>query len=383
MRKNFIKLLIVTAIVILIVSLFVGCKKDEDKPSDESKSQITASVDEAVMVVGESFYLDYSIKADDENKIDENVVVEYTVEGDSVKVDENGVVSGEKTGESAVSIKIKDTDQTARCKIYVCNLVIDANANKPKTAKQSMSSKFAMAIDADSSVTKKNYGGTLGETLFDNFKDGLAKAKQDDLIIVREGSYDEQVAISQSVTIRGMNTPKLKGVNIQKNVSVTLENLSFSDSTYPEGNDARVYVQSGASLVMSNCVLSTTSTEELSGGYAVFAENQVKSIDLTKNTISNFRYGVYVCPTDGTVKIGENKLSNMDVGIGLDVRQENSDENYPMKGEIKKNEYNEVKSKTQFLHHGDNYSGEFDYEDNELENASKDEGQTGGSGLTE
>lgn len=380
MKKHLLKLLICSAVIVLISTAFVCCKSSDNPPSNENKPKITATVENALMITGESFYLDYTI-SDEKNSEKTEYVVEYSVEGDSVKVDENGVVTAEKAGDSTVKIKIKDTEQTAECKIIVGNIIVDAKATPEVSAKTDNSKKFA--VRADYTVTKKGYGGIKGETLFDNLSEGVEKAKENDYILVQSGNYNESVTIAKSVTVRGVDKPVFKGITISSNTSVTLENLCLADSTYPGGTGARVYVQDGASLVMSDCVLTTNSTEELTGGYGVFAKKQAKKVELKNNTLSNFRYGIYICPTDGEVKITNNKLSNMNVGIGLDIRQENSSENYPTKGEIKTNEYNEIEAKTSFLHHGDNYSGEFDFEDNELENASKDEGQTGGSGLTE
>lgn len=380
MKKHLLKLLICSAVIVLFSTVLVCCKPSDNPPSNENKPKIFATVENALMITGESFYLDYTI-SDEKNSEKSEYVIEYSVEGDSVKVDENGVVTAEKVGDSTVKIKIKDTEQTAECKIVVGNIIVDAKATPEVSAKTDNDKKFA--VRADYTVTKKGYGGIKGETLFDNLTEGVEKAKENDYILVQGGNYNESVTIAKSVTVRGVDKPVFNGITISSNTSVTLENLCLADSTYPGGTGARVYVQDGASLVMSDCVLTTNSTEELTGGYGVFAKKQAKKIELKNNTLSNFRYGIYICPTDGEVKITNNKLSNMNVGIGLDIRQENSSENYPTKGEIKTNEYNEIEAKTSFLHHGDNYSGEFDFEDNELENASKDEGQTGGSGLTE
>lgn len=380
MKKRLLKILILSTVVIVLSALLFGCKSNENPPSDENKPEIKASVNEALMVTGESFYLDYTV-TDQKNDEKNEYKIEYTVEGDSVTVDENGVVKAQKTGDSKITLKIKDTDQTAECKVTVADVIVDSKSTAEVSARTDKENKFATKVDY--TVTQKGYGGTKGETLFDSLSSAVAKAKDNAFIVVCAGDYNENVTITKSLAIRGINKPVFKEINLSSGVSVTLENLCLLDKTYPGGTSARVYVQEGASLVMSDCVLTTDSTEELTGGYGVFAKKQVKKIELENNTFSNFRYGVYVCPTDGEIKITENKLSNMNVGIGIDIRQENSSENYPTKGEIKSNQYNEIEAKTSFLHHGDNYSGDFDFADNELENASKDEGQTGGSGLTE
>ena len=220
-----------------------------------------------------------------------------------------------------------------------------------------------------------NVGGKEGETLFKSMTQAVANAKNGDVILVKTGVYDESVSVNKTLTIKGLKDVKVKKIRIETSGDLTLENVTLTDESFPLGNDARVYVASQGKLTIKNCIIETTKEGEPTGGYAIFAEKQCKGLDIEKNVLSNFRYGIYVCPTDQQVKITQNKLSNMSVGIGLDVRQENSQLNYPTKGEISDNEYNEVQAKTQFLHYGEDYDGDFSFDDNENDTSSNSQPQ--------
>lgn len=365
--KQIWKIIVLTVFMCIAVFPLTACdndKNDNDK-NDKKSPELKLSTSDALMVVGESFTMDYT--ASDCNGGD--CEVGFVSDNECVTVDGNGLITAKFAGNAIVTVTVKDTDKSAECNITVADIIVDADANDNKTR--------------SSEKPIMNIGGTYGETLFKTATEALSKAKNGNVILITGGEYDESISITKAVTVKGVDSPKLKGAEIGEGVSSTLDGLTFIQNEYPNGTSARVYVKSDASLIMKNCILSSRTTDQLEGGYGVFVEKQSGKVEIVKCTLSNFRYGIYICPTDGEVAVTENKLSNMDVGIGLDIRQENSDTNYPTMGMIDMNEYNEVKSKTQFLHHGDRFDGDFDFKDNELENSATDEGTTGGTGLTE
>ncbi len=364
--KHIWKTIVLTMIMCIVVFTFTACNdKNDNDENDKNSPELTLSTSEAVMVVGESFTLEYTAT----NCNGAECEVGFVSDNECVTVDGNGLITAKSAGNAKIMVTVRDTDKSAECNITVADIIVDAEANENKTR---ASEKPIM-----------NIGGTYGKTLFKTVTEALSNAKNGNVILISGGEYDESLSITIGVTIKGLNAPKLKGAEIGEGINATLEGLTFTQNKYPNGTSARVYVKSEASLVMKDCILSSNTTDQLEGGYGVFVEKQSGKVEIIKCTLSNFRYGIYICPTDGEIAVSENKLSNMDVGIGLDIRQENSDTNYPTMGMIDMNEYNEVKSKTQFLHHGDRFDGDFDFKDNELENAATDEGNTGGSGLTE
>lgn len=406
MNKLILKILVPIMIIILGVGIFAGCKKhEEDEKKEEVTSNgITAEVTEALLVRGETFTLGYEFSPKEAKS-----EVEFSSENDCITVDKDGKITAVKAGETIVTVKEKKGDKYAQCKVVVGDIIVDAGA-KPSssptlssggiTLSRKNNELLAAAGEDDSNNPNqndhnkddkneenkdvvKNYGGTLGETLFATIQEAMSHAVDGYTFVIKSGTYDENVKITKSVTLNGVRKPQLRNIEIEENLTVTLNGLNIVDNTYPTGSSARVLVRSGASLKMENCLISTTSKEKLSGGFGILAEKQVKSIELSKNTISNLRYGVYVCPTDGEITIKNNDFSNLEVGVGVDIRQENSNMNYPTKGEIDMNTYNEVLSDTQFLHYGDNYEGDFGFKDSEKDNAASDEGNNGGSGLTE
>lgn len=226
-------------------------------------------------------------------------------------------------------------------------------------------------------------GGVKGETLFESVQAAVGKAKANDVVVVDKGDYKEAVTIGKSLTVMGVGNPKVQKVTVETGNLVKLQNISVVTDEYPSAGEAAVLVKTSAGVEIRNCVITSKATGELEGGYGVLVEKQARGVTMVGNSIGNFRYGVYVCPTDQSVTITDNRLSNMAVGIGLDVRQENAETNYPTLGKIADNEYNEVTKHTQFLHYGENYEGDFDFGDNEEENASQGNSNTGGGGLME
>lgn len=413
MRKNIFKIIVPLLILVLTVSIFAGCKKHEEEGKDDevTSNGITAEVTEALLIKGESFTLGYEFTPPNAKG-----EVEFSSENDCVTVDKEGKITAVKAGSSIITVKEKKGEKYAQCKVIVGDIIVDSKAKEPATptfgggniSLSTITTKFMTTAsneengkdDSSNEDDKnqgeenknngeenkdvvKNYGGKYGSTLFKTVQEGITNAKEGNTILIQSGTYSEKVNVSKSVTLYGVKKPQLKGVEIGENLTVALEGLNIVDNEYPVGTSARVVVKNGATLKMENCFISTNTKEKLSGGFGILFEKQAKKIELSNNAISNLRYGIYVCPTDGEVKITKNDLSNLEVGIGLDIRQENSDMNYPTKGEINMNTYNEVLSNTQFMHYGDSYNGDFDFKDSEKDNAATDEGNTGGSGLTE
>lgn len=408
MNKIIIKIIVPILIIVLGVGLFAGCKRHEEdnKKEEVTSNGIKAEVTEALLIKGESFTLGYEFSPKEAKG-----EVEFSSENDCVTVDKEGKITAVKAGSTIVTVKEKKGDKYAQCKVVVGDIIVDANAKSsstPTLANGSFSLSRQNTIklltgqegdksdeqnqanenngdkkDEQNNDVVKNYGGKFGTTLFKTIQEGIDNAKEGNTVLIKEGKYDEDIKVTKSLTLLGVKKPQVKKVEIDENMTVTLNGLNVVDEQYPLGTSARVLVKSGATLKMENCLISTTSKEKLSGGFGVLAEKQVKKLEFSNNTISNLRYGIYVCPTDAEINIKNNDFSNLEVGIGVDIRQENSDMNYPTKGEISMNTYNEVLSDTQFMHYGDNYKGDFKFKDNEKDNASTDEGNNGGSGLTE
>ena len=226
-------------------------------------------------------------------------------------------------------------------------------------------------------------GGVKGTTLFDSVQAAVDAAKANDVIVIDKGAYSESVTIGKNVTVMGVENPKLQQITVSTGAKVKLQNLSVVMSEYPSAGEAAVLVKTGAGIELRDSIIETTATGEPEGGYGVLVEKGSQGVSIKNNVIGNFRYGVYICPTDQSVTVTDNRLSNMAVGIGLDLRQENAETNYPTLGKIADNEYNEVTKQTQFFHYGENYEGDFDFKDNEQENASQGNSSTGGEGLME
>lgn len=361
------KILICILIVTLSTLGLVACNKkepDDDKTDYEVKSEgIEFNIKEAVLTVGDTFNLDYSFI--NPETTDKEVELSSD-DSESVTVDENGKVTAVKTGEAIIKVKEKNTSNYAECKVIVGDIIVKGQ--------ESTDSGEAESLSENKEEEKSSYiGGTNGETLFKTIKEGMDKSADNDVIIVVSGNYGEDLIISKGITIKGINNPEIKSIKINA-VKTEIDNLLISDSSFPNGGEARISISSGAEVKIVNCIITTTSNDEPTGGYGIYVEKG-SAVEIKDNTLSNLRYGIFVNPTDKEVKISKNTLSNMIVGIGIDIRQENGELNYPTTGEVTENKYNEVESKTQFLHYGEKYDGDFDFKDYETEKESEGGGQ--------
>lgn len=259
----------------------------------------------------------------------------------------------------------------------------ESTQNAPDDTPQSDTQPQNGVSFADSSANVALVGTQAGVTLFDSVQAALNTIADGKTVLVNEGEYDEAVNVLKNVTIQGVGNPVVRQITVQAGCNAKLYNLTVQSTRYPSAGEAAIVAKTGATLTVKDCVLRTDTTQELEGGYAVLVEKQSGGVYIENNSLANFRYGIYVCPTSQSITIRDNRLSNMTTGIGVDVRQENAEADYPATGSIVDNEYNEVEHKTQFFHYGENYEGELDFGDNEEENASNGEAASGGSGLLE
>lgn len=361
------RILLLATVFLLMISLFAGCMGGEgesmNEEMDPTEKGIVLDVKEALMVTGESFVISHAFTpAESEEK-----EVEYSVEGDAVHVDDEGRVTAIKAGEAKVIVSEKEGDRSAQCAVIVGDIIVQ-KGSVSEAAGESGEEQFGEGTP----TAQPNIGGREGETLFPTLTQALAHATEGAVILVQEGSYSETPVINKKVTVKGMGNVFFSGMRIAAQGDATLSALKITANAFPQGNDALVYLATGAKLEMKDCSVQTTATGTPEGGYAIYAEKQCKGLSVQKCVLGNFRYGIYVCPTDQTITVKENKLSNLQVGIGVDIRQENSAENYPAHGEITDNEFNEVQTKTQFFHYGEEYEGELDFGDHQTQ----DEPQT-------
>lgn len=358
------RFLIGILVVILSVMVFTACHKDkpdDDKTDYEVKSDgIEVTIKEGILTVGDSFNLEYSFVNPDTT--DKSVELSSD-NAECVTVDDKGKVTAVKCGEAIIKVKEKNTSHYAECKVIVGDIIVKGEQSTTESTKASEGKKENVHI-----------GGVIGETLFKSIKEGMDKSDDGKVIIITAMNYNEDVVISKSITLKGVKNPSVKSIKVNGGVKAEIDNLLITADKFPDGGTARITVLSGAEIKIENCVVTTTSNEEPTGGYGIYVEKGC-AVELKKNTLSNFRYGIFVNPTDKEVKIKENTLSNMVTGIGIDIRQENGELNYPTKGEIIENKYNEVESKTQFLHYGEKYDGDFDFKDYETEKESSGGGQ--------
>ena len=196
------------------------------------------------------------------------------------------------------------------------------------------------------------------------------------------GNYNEDITLSKPMHLLGVDYPVFNKMqfNAKEGESV-IDGLYFKNTQSPQGGEATCMISTGANVKIQKCKFTLEGQNKTSGGYAILVAKDSVKVEIKDSTIENYRYAIYVQPTSGEIKITNNTLTNLNTGIGIDVRQPNStpDANYPLSGEIKDNKFNETQIKTQFLFYGESFEGDFDFADHQ-ESQQGQEGNGGGSG---
>lgn len=309
---------IIPVVLIMCFSFFlVSCVKEEQK----KPTNLELNAKSEVLTLGDSVVL--SAKTNNETKItwsseDENIC----------SVSKEGLVTALKVGKTDIVAKSEDGKE-AYCEIMVFDCLVNS--------------------DYDDKING------YGINKFNKITDAVNKGGY---VCVYNGEYDETVQSDKDVNLFGIGTVKLRGVS-GKNVK--LENLSFENLLPPESNSATVTAVE--SLKITKCKF-TVADDSLEGGYCVFVENGCKSFEIAKSEITNYRYGIYVYHMSGDIRIIENKLTNCEFGIGVNIRgNDNMFDNFKVSGVIKQNIFNNCTTPTEFLFVGGNYSGDLDFYD--------------------
>ncbi len=374
MNKIARKLLIVAVMVAVVASL-AACNKDT-KPTqiDEPvKAQgITLTSTRLLMTKDAQTTLTYTV---DPQERKGDVSFETSDEG-VAEISSDGVVTAKGTG--VATLKVKADDKYAECRVVVGDLIVSKQSEKTAQATDNATED---GDDARQTQDKTTIVGS-GNKVYGSLPQGVEHAEAGQTVLIDEGKYDERITLNKNLSLVGINNPSIAGITVTSG-KATLVNLAFSATDYPAEGTASVHIKSGASAEITDCFFNIVKEGEPQGGYAVLADKMSGGLKMENNTLSNYRYGIYVCPTDQEITIRQNRLSGISVGIGVDLRQQNTDRDLPTRGSISGNQYNEVERHTQFLHYAETYDGDLDFEDNEEENASNGQSDTGGSGLLE
>ncbi len=345
---------IAVLLTILIIATLSACKNNPQSLVEEVKLDIT----QAALVVGDEFTLTPSVIP--ENAPDQSVT--FTSDNaEVITIGSDNKITALSLGEATVTATTTDGAKTAACKVYVGDLIVKA-ADSEEASQENGDGE-----ENEQDEPPEIYcGGEAGTTLFETVSEALAISTNNKTVLIVEGEYGEAINSTSSVTMIGIGAVSIKSFGCSAdNAEIVLKNLTFKDTAYPAGGSASVVIPENASAEINGCVFTVESTEELAGGYAILIGKQAQEVSVTDCTVSNYRYGIYVNPTDQEINITDNSFSNLEIGIGVDIRQENSDPpaNYPTRGRVGGNEYNEVETNTQFFHYGETYDGAFDFSD--------------------
>lgn len=398
MKKKFIYVLI--ALLVLTTLSLVGCKKAKPIEGDGQTIPVTSITTEsktAVVVKGTTF--DLNAKINPSNATCEGL--SYSSSNDKVvSVSADGKCNAVGVGESEITVKCGGKE--GKCKVIVGDYIVQGENQTPpengSTENQTPAPSFApttLAIEVfnpvdggkESEEEKKDQAelklyGTNANNLFTNLTTALSNANSGSTIVILGGNYNEDITLSKPMRLLGVDYPVFNKMqfNAKEGESV-IDGLYFKNTQSPQGGEATCMISTGANVKIQKCKFTLEGQNKTSGGYAILVAKDSVKVEIKDSTIENYRYAIYVQPTSGEIKITNNTLTNLNTGIGIDVRQPNStpDANYPLSGEIKDNKFNETQIKTQFLFYGESFEGDFDFADHQ-ESQQGQEGNGGGSG---
>ncbi len=175
-----------------------------------------------------------------------------------------------------------------------------------------------LAIAADVYVADNGNDTTGDGTLATPWKTigyAVSQASDSDTIIVRDGTYTENIDIDKQLTIRSENgaaSTTITAANPNENVlSVTADNVSIDGLTITGSTEtpmAGIYLFSSENSSIVNNICS----DNENGIYLDYSDN----ITVSNNTLSDNTYGIYLY-LSGDVTVSNNTLSDNTYGIYL------------------------------------------------------------------
>lgn len=226
-----------------------------------------------------------------------------------------------------------------------CKIIVTDGVNKVSCEVEVYDSVVCSSFDA------QTYG--FGILRFNKIQAAVDKGG---LIAVLNGNYDELIEASKKIELIGIGDVQLRGI---LGTEISVKNIIFSNNNAPE----KYTIYAKNKLKVEDCVFQINNNKP-EGGYAIFSDNQTKLVEILSCQFVNYRYSIYLYQSDADVKIISNKITNSEVGIGVNIKPIGSMfDNYRAKGIIKENLFFECKTSTEFLYAGGSYTGDLNFKD--------------------
>lgn len=134
------------------------------------------------------------------------------------------------------------------------------------------------------------YVGGSGPNNYTTIQAGINAANPDDTVYVYAGVYNENIVINKAITVRGQqaSTTIIDGRSLGHVVTITSNNVLFTDFSVRNGNSYGIYVNTVASVSIERCVSSNNAM------YGIYLYHAPFCCVKNSQSFSNHRYGMSI-----------------------------------------------------------------------------------------
>lgn len=329
------KLIAIMLLIFLMLTLISCSDKNSEKQSEnDNEGTLILNTNSEILCVGSKVKLYASTLPKDENtkliwkSNDESIAV----------VDEYGMVTAVGSGETEITVSTQDNSLFKTCNLSVGDILV------------------SLSYDSDT----EGYGINK----FASVCEAVENAQKGDSVIIYEGRFDENIVVSKSLSLTGINNPSLKGLKVTgEGTFLKIKNINFFLDSYPDSNTGVLEIDRNSDIAMSFCNFSVNTADEYTGGYAILAKGERKNLSISYCEFENFRYAVLLQNSGGTINIDGCNFTKNQYGIGVNLKSADGKKTNDASGIIANNKFDEVITKCEFVFTGSNYEGELIFSD--------------------
>lgn len=328
----------IIAIILLIFLMFtlISCsdKNSENQPESNDDEVLILNTNSEILSVGSKVKLYASTMPKQENS---KLIWKSSDESIAV-VDEYGMVTAVGSGETEITVSTQDNKLFKTCNLSVGDILV------------------SLSYDSDT----EGYGANK----FASVCEAVENAQKGDSIIVYEGRFDENILVTKSLSLIGINNPSLKGLKVTgEGTFLKLKNINFFLDSYPDSNTGALEIDRNSDIAVSFCNFTVNAADEPTGGYAILAKGERKNLSISYCEFENFRYAVFLQNSGGTINIDGCNFTKNQYGIGVNLKSEDGRKTNNANGIIANNKFDQVETKCEFVFTGSNYEGDLIFSD--------------------
>lgn len=332
------KYMILTIVFLVLLATTITACSQPDINKDIESDSFELGIAREFLVVGETSYLTFVDKPVNYA----NRKINWTSSDESVAVvSQNGLITAKSAGKVNILANPEGTINKKCCQLIVSDMVVSKD--------------FEEGIN------------DFGKYKFSTIQDAIDAAKAGDTIVVFSGNYNEDIDISKSLTIMGIDRVGLHSAKIADNLKVEFDNLSFYSEEYPKTAMIDVGKRCDFKIIKSDIIVDEKNIPEdvKKTGMGIIIGADATDVNIQKVALKSFDTGIYIHPTNGEVYITDNSIDKSNIGVVLDIRttKDSAPENAEIKGEVFGNIYLDCDENSKFYYIGNTYPSSLRFDD--------------------